>query len=416
MSETQHDVLSRPGVPAVHQSLCPVLWLVLLGLLTGGAQATQHLVSPGQDWARLIDRVRPGDEIILMPGPHRPASFQGLHGTAEEPIIIRGFSEEHPGLIAAQSFGLHLSRPKHVILQDLIVTGARGNGINIDDQAQNEGIGEPWVADLLIRRVKVQRTGPAGNTDGIKLSGLRNVRLQHCTIEGWGGSAIDMVGCQDVTIEASIFRGLREHAQSSGVQMKGGSARIRVLSCRFENAGLRAVNLGGSTDLRYFRPPVVIDAPVDSQFEAEDVTVEQSIIIGSDCAVAFVNARRATVRNNTIVNPRMWVFRVLQETRDPRFGPSEGGTIGGNLIVWEAEKLNELVNVGPNTRANAMRYEENIWWSPDIRPLQLDRLPGESLLPQVVIDPGLNADFMPTNPDSFGFGALELPDPATLNR
>lgn len=383
------------------------LMMLLCFVWTLPVCATQHLVSPGQDWSRLLDRIKPGDEIILMPGPHRPAYFQNLHGTADKPITIRGFSEDHPGLITGQSFGIQLSRPRHVILQDLIISGARGNGLNLDDQDSQNAIGEPWIADVLIRRVKVLRTGPSGNTDGIKLSGLRNVRVFECTVEGWGGSAIDLVGCQDVTIDSSTFRGLSEHAQSSGIQIKGGSSRIRVTQCRLENAGLRAINLGGSTDLKYFRPPVPENAKVDSQFEAMDVLIERCVIIGSDCAVAFVNARGAAIRQNTIVNPKLWVFRLLQETRDPRFGPSEGGTIGGNLIVWQKGKLDELINIGPSTKPDALVFEENIWWSPDLKSSQIERLPGRQLLPQMTVDPKLNADFRPQNPEVSGLGALD---------
>lgn len=395
------------GGNALVRGIMMLVIVVMGGCWATTTNATQHLVSPGQDWSRLHDRIKPGDEIILMPGPHRPAFFQDLHGTPEQPITIRGFSEEHPGLITAQSFGLQFSRPRHVILQDLIISGARGNGINLDDQDGQQSIGEPWTADVMIRRVKVLRTGPSGNTDGIKLSGLRNVRLFECTVEGWGGSAVDLVGCQDVTIESSTFRGLREHAQSSGIQIKGGSTRVRVTQCRLENAGLRAINLGGSTDLKYFRPPVAESAKVDSQFEATNVVIERCVIIGSDCAIAFVNSRGASIRQNTIVNPKLWVFRILQETRDPRFGPSEGGTIGGNLIVWQEGKLAELINVGPSTRAEALMFEENVWWSPDLKPSQIERLPGRQLLPQLTVDPTLDDDFRPQNPEVSGLGALD---------
>ena len=41
-------------------------------LLAQAAGATQHLVSPGEDLELLDERLKPGDEIILMPGQHRP--------------------------------------------------------------------------------------------------------------------------------------------------------------------------------------------------------------------------------------------------------------------------------------------------------------------------------------------------------
>lgn len=385
---------------------------VLCGVLAGvclarPALATQHLVSPGQDWSRLSDRLKPGDEIILMPGRHRPANFANLHGTADKPITIRGFDAKNPGLIAAQDYGLLLQRPRHVILQDLVITGARHNGINIDDSDASRTIGEPWSAQVTLRRVSVLRTGPTGNTDGIKLSGLRGVRLDDCLVEGWGGSAVDMVGCHEVTIENCTFRGLKDFTQSNGVQIKGGSIRVWILASRFEDAGLRAINLGGSTDLRYFRPPVPEEAAAGSRYEAEEVIVEGCTIIASDCAIAFVNTREASVRRNTIINPRLWVFRLLQETTDPRFGPSRAGTIGSNIIVWEPGKLRELINIGPNTEPGGFRFEDNIWWSEDIRPERIDALPGERLLPQRIENPELDDQGKPTNPTVRGLGAGE---------
>lgn len=371
---------------------------------SSAAAAEDHRVEPGEHWSRLAQAVKPGDQIVLLPGTHRPASFLALRGTEREPITIRGVDAEHPAEIAAEGSGLLLQSPRHLVLQDIVVTGARQNGINIDDQDGSGTIGDPWEADLTLRRVTVRATGPAGNTDGIKLSGLRRVRLESCVVEGWGGSAIDLVGCHDVVIEGCILRGVKGYEQSSGIQTKGGSSGVTIIGCRFEDAGSRAVNLGGSTGLGYFRPPVPEDAAPGSRFEAERVRVERCVFLGGECAVAIVGARGAEVVACTIVGPRRWPFRLLQETTDPRFGRSEGALVAGCIIV--ADVLGTPINIGHGTDPGAFRFEQNIWWAPGITERALDALPGERRGAQHMLDPLLGDDLLPGNEAAAGFGAV----------
>lgn len=372
-----------------------LLALLALAMPVG---ATQHMVSPNDDWSKLASRLKPGDEVVLMPGRHIPVYFEGLAGTEQKPIIIRGFKNDFSSYIDAREHGLHLARPQFVIIQDVRILGATGNGINIDDggtQRDDNPDSEPWVANIRIRRVEVLRTGPSGNTDGIKLSGLRGGRIEECTIEGWGGSAIDMVGCHDITIERCTFRGLIDYAQDSGVQAKGGSQNIRIADCEFHEAGQRAINAGGSTDLRYFRPAVADDAPLQSRSEALGIQIERCLFVGGDCAIAFVGSDRVTVQQCTIVRPRMWAFRILQETTDPRFGPAQRGTIGRNLIVWDGSTLKELFNIGPETDAASFIFEDNLWWAEGVEAQPDLILPGQLAFPQITgLDPHLNEQFL----------------------
>lgn len=386
--------------------LCAALALALCGT----AQA-QHVVEPGRDWSHAAGRAGPGDVIVLAPGVHRPAIIDGLEGTPDRPIVIRGAGPDAPARIdaARSNFGLMLRRPRHVVIQDIVITNAAGNGVNADDGAGHDAPGDPWPADLTLRRVAVERTGPRGNTDGIKLSGLRAVRVEDCRVEGWGGSAIDMVGCHEVSITGCTFRGLPDHDQSSGVQAKGGSRDVRVVECRFENAGQRAVNIGGSTGLPYFRPAVPADAAPGTLFEAEDVIVERCVFVGGDCAVAFVNSRRGVVRRCTISGTNRWVFRLLRENNDPRFGPSEGGVVEGCLVIWPGPPPRSFVNVGPGTSPDTFRFGTNLWWWAGAEGRDADRLlnslPGERVHDQQVFDPHTDDQPLPAHPDAKNFGA-----------
>jgi hypothetical protein len=377
--------------------------LLALSALSVPARAEEHRVAPGEDWAGVLARAAPGDEIVLLPGVHRPASAAGVAGSPGAPIVIRSESPDAPATIGAGKFGLHLQRPAWVVIEDVTVEGAAQNGINIDDQDGSGTIGEPWEAHLVLRRVTVRRTGPVGNFDGIKLSGLRGVRLEACVVEGWGGSAVDMVGCHGVVIEGCRFRGLDGYSQSSGAQIKGGSRAVEVRGCRFEDAGMRAVNLGGSTGLEFFRPPVPPDAAPGSWWEAENVLVLGCEFVSGECAVAIVGARGASIANCTIVRPRRWPFRLLQETRDPRFGAAQGALVKSCLIV--AESLATPVNIGEQTDPASFKWGLNLWWAEGPTGERLTpALPGEVHAEQLVMDPELNEQLRPTHPDCLEYG------------
>ena len=389
-----------------------ILALTVVMATAGSARAqggTQHLISPGENWQRLADRIQPGDEIILMPGRHRPAHFDRLKGEEGKPITIRGFNQENPGLIIAEREGLKISRPQHVVLQDLIVTGAALNGINIDDggiDPRRAAGAQPWTANLIIRRVSVQRTGPRGNADGIKLSGLRDVLIVDSSIEAWGGSGIDLVGCHAVSIERTTFRGAEAYDQANGIQIKGGSSNVTVTGCTFIDAGRRGINLGGSTGLNYFRPGVADDARAGSQFEARQVTIERCIFRGGDAAIAFVGSTDATVRQCTIIQPKLWAFRILQENRDPRFGPTQRGRIGENIIIFDPEQVERVFNIGPDTDPASFTIEENLWWAIGREKAVLTHLPVAPSVPQLVdVDPQLDDAFRPQNQAARFFGA-----------
>ncbi len=125
----------------------------------------------------------------------------------------------------------------------------------------------------------------------------------------------------------------------NGVQTKGGSAKITIRRCRFDHAGGRAVNIGGSTGLAFFRPR-------DASDEAKNITVEDCTFIGLIAPIAFVGVDGATVRYNTIYRPKKWLIRILQESQQPRFAPCRNGSFHNKLIAFRADEARRLVNIG----------------------------------------------------------------------
>ena len=331
------------------------------GVVAHGAETVR--VSTQAELSRALAEARPGTTILIAAGKYRGGLSARLAGTKEEPIVVAGADPKVPPVIEGGGGGLHLRSPAHVELRNLIVAGASGNGINIDDG----GSVETPAHNVVLRGIVVRDVGPNGNRDGLKLSGVNDFRVEACRIERWGsgGSAIDMVGCQRGVINRCTFIDARGD-QANGVQAKGGSREIVIQRSRFERAGGRAINVGGSTGLDYFRPSV-------GEFEAKDITVEDCEILLGGAAIAFVGVDGAIVRHNTIYRPGRWAIRILQENTDGRFVPSRKGEFENNVVAFRASEIRQFVNIGPGTQPESFIFRGNQWHCLD-RPEDTRRL------------------------------------------
>jgi hypothetical protein len=329
-------------------------------------EAATVTVSDAEQLRRALAKAAPGTTVRIAPGNYRGGvSARGLRGEAGRPIVLKAADPERPPVFEGGSTGLHLSDPSYVELHDLVVAGVRGNGLNIDDG----GSYDSPAHHVLLRGLVVRDVGPEGNRDGVKLSGVDDFRVEGCTVERWGsgGSGIDMVGCHRGVVTGCTFR----HGDSvgdSGVQAKGGSTDILVRRCRFEHAGQRAVNLGGSTGMAYFRPR-------PQGYEARDITVEGCTFIGSMTPVAFVGVDGSAVRHNTIYRPRRWGLRILQETRQPGFVPCRNGHFTDNLIAFRSDEMAVSVNIGPDTAPETFTLAGNAWYCLDAPERSRPKLP-----------------------------------------
>jgi hypothetical protein len=346
----------------------PVLVFLALIVVTGTppqAAAGQEIhVSNRDELSRALDKAKAGTMIFIAPGKYRGGLSQAkLAGTKQQPITIAGSDPSNPPVIEAGGSGLHLASPEHVELRDLVLSGANGNGLNVDDSGSTENPAH----DLVLRNIVVRDVGPRGNRDGIKLSGLRNFRIESCRVERWGssGSAIDMVGCTGGVVKECTFVDAGSE-QANGVQTKGGSNDIAIQRCRFQNAGGRAVNIGGSTGAAYFRP-------ADAKYEAKNITVEDCEFIGGAAAVAFVGVDGALVRHNTIYCPRRWAIRILQENNDPNLVACRNGKFSNNVIAFRSDQVRAVFNIGGNTAPETFTFSDNVWCCLD-RPSDTRRL------------------------------------------
>jgi len=332
------------------------------------AQAPEARVVAVRTRAELVEAVgaaRAGTRIEVAAGDYAGGlEFARLRGEAGRPIVIAGADPKRPPRFVGGGCGLHLVDPRFVELQDLQFERATGNGVNVDDG----GVPDATARGLVLRRVVVNDVGPRGNCDGVKLSGIGGFVVVDCVVERWGigsGSAIDMVGCRDGVVERCVFRHAADAGATggSGVQMKGGSRDVVVRDCEFHDAGSRAVNLGGSTGMEFFRPPLADWQ--GERWEAKDLVVEGNLFVGGDAAIAFVGVDGAVVRRNTFVEPRKWVVRILQETRADGFVACRRGVFESNVVVFRSTWSSGGVNVGDATAPGTFSFAKNWWWCAD---------------------------------------------------
>jgi hypothetical protein len=345
-------------------------------------------VRNGQEFRAAMGKATAGTTILLASGDYGGGfGFENVKGEAGRPVAIGAADPQNPPVFRNSGAAIHFVDPAYLELRDLVIENMSGNGINIDDGGS---YGTP-AHHVTIRNLRVRDIGPGGNHDGLKLSGVDDFRIEGCTIERWGtagGSGIDMVGCHRGTIANNTFRHTGPHG-CSGVQAKGGSRDIRIVRNRFEDAGDRAVNAGGSTGFSYFRPPLASRENGARNFEARGIEVAANTFIGGGTPAAFVGQEGSTVSYNTVYRPKRFALRILQETRAPDFAPSQNGLYRNNIIVFRSDEMRTAVNIGPDTNPESFRFEGNFWYCLDDPKRSRPSLPAPEKAGVYGIDPQL---------------------------
>lgn len=346
-----------------------------VGLLV--ARAEEVRVANAAEFRAAMAAVKPGTRILLAGGKYEGGfHFSNVRGENGQPIVIAAADPANPPVFTHAKTGLHLSNPAHLELRDLVFEKLSDNGVNIDDGA-NTGGGEQGAHHIFLRGLRASDVGTTGNQDGIKLSGLWNFRVLECVVERWGtggGSAIDMVGCHGGVITQCTFRHLDPAPPNcTGVQGKGGTSDLKISRNRFEHAGGRAVNIGGSTGRQFFRPPL---DDAKNHAEARHISVEGNTFVGGVTPVGFVGVDGATVRFNTIERPTRWALRILQENRAADFVACRAGVFADNVIVFDSGHWAEGgVNIGAGTAPETFTFARNWWYCSDRPDRSAPKLP-----------------------------------------
>lgn len=331
--------------------ILPVLAIWSPGFLS----AATLEVGPGKPYAnpaQAAQNAEAGDTVLIFPATYTGTYFiEDLHGNAGQWITFRG-TNKSTVIFQGGTEAMHFIDVSYIRIENMTIRGQTGNGINIDDG----GSFETPAHHVVVFNMAFADMGAQGNNDMLKLSGLDQFEVAYCSFVNGaqGGSGIDMVGCHWGNLHHNSF----QQMGSNCIQAKGGSRYLRIANSHFTNGGQRTLNLGGSTDLEFFRPQ-------DATFEAADIQVYANIIRGSWSPIAYVGSVRVDVANNTIVFPQNWIIRILQETVDPdRFEPC-GQNWFRNNIVYYTNSLSTDVNIGPNTAPATFIFSNNLWYNAD---------------------------------------------------
>lgn len=413
--------------------------LLLLGFLGGNAEATQHLVNPGADWSDTVQRCRPGDEVVLLPGtsPHRPGSIEKVHGEPDRPITIRGAAPDRPAIIQAENWGLLLRQASNVVIQDVVIHGARIAGVDLSPQEcesvgaaarRHEGERAPeTLSGIVLRRVVIMRTAAEPGRNAIRAVGVKGLTLDRCRIDGWGGAAVQLAGCTSVDIASCRFGAIQQDAQEQTISIGKGSADVCIRRCRFE-PGLR-VGIALGADGEGQAPATgsgltetsAGDTPPTS---VRSVRIEDSLFNRVEQPLVIGDVNGLDVTCCTFLDPRQSFVRF--DAPQGRAAWASGVTFANNLFTWQLNGTRALVLVPaasaaaaaagrPDPLAGAVLWNENLWWSAEhaVEAPEKLPLPGREGFPQLVdVDPNLDGALMPSSEAARSFGVRPTPSAA----
>lgn len=327
------------------------VFLAICAFITVEARTLE--VGTGRQYLRLqaaATVAQPGDTILIREGVYSGGDYvANLQGTATAWITIRAMDNESI-IFRGGSQAFHLSDPAYLRIEGLVFEQQTGNGVNIDDAATIE----TPAHHIIIQNCEWRSMSATGNNDELKMSGVDDFTVRLCRFLNGsaGGSMVDMVGCHKGTFEQNLF----ENGGSNCIQAKGASKDIRIERNRFIRGGQRAINIGGSTGINFFRP-------LGSNYEASNIYVYSNIFFGSQAPIAYVGAINCEVVNNTIIRPERWAIRILQETTENGFLPCGNNSFRNNIVVFNAGPT--TINIGGNTAPQSFTFSNNLWFNPD---------------------------------------------------
>ncbi|MFN8361187.1 MAG: right-handed parallel beta-helix repeat-containing protein [Candidatus Kapaibacterium sp.] len=332
--------------------ICILLVFSFLSL-SSNSHARSLEVGSGKTYPRLqaaAQQAQPGDTILIFGGIYSGNdAIVNLQGTANQWITILA-AEKGAVIYRGGSQAFQMTDTRYVRMSGLIFEQQTGNGINLDDG----GTFDTPSHNIIIENCEWRSMGATGNNDELKMSGIDTFTIRNCRFlnGATGGSLIDMVGCHQGIIADNYF----ENAGSNCIQAKGGSSAITIERNKFINGGERALNIGGSTGLAFFRP-------AGANYEAKAINVYSNIFVGSLAPIAFVGAIDCFVVNNTIYRPGRWAIRILQETVGNGFLPCGNNHFSENIVVFATGQ--PAINIGGNTAPESFTFGVNLWYNPD---------------------------------------------------
>jgi|GEM_PF-3143387 len=397
---------------------------IFVAFNTGGADAGDGTrENPFTKFHMAQAVVKPGEAIRILPGTYTThdtgkfMDFSGLHGTADAPIWIGGIPGEEMPVLKGGKEAVNCLNSSYIIFHDITIDGATENGFNINDGGNFSDYNA--AHHFVFRSLRAFNVGESGNNDFFKFSGINNYwffdneasnkSILNTTAGNGDSSGIDNVGCHEAYIAGNYFHDMRGNA----FQFKGGSYDADITQNLMINCGERSIIIGGYSGIdgyRVFRDLKEAVAKGEyPHYEAEKIRAYSNIIIDPVASVAIITAKDCFFVNNTVINPRDFLVRILHEDGIPEDlsephvdGFNHDNTISNNIFYYSSliESINHnwasdpgFVRLKPET----FTVENNIYYSTINRALDDDF----NFVPQV--NPIVQKDPKFTNFAGFNF-------------
>lgn len=293
---------------------------------------------------------KPGDTILVFNSGNSDGEYiENLKGTENNYIKILAY-ETGKVEFKGNSQAWHLVDAEYVYIKGFVFSGQTGNGVNVDDGGSYDTPSKYVVFDSCLWK----DMNATGNNDQLKMSGVDYFKITGCEFRNGsaGGSQIDMVGCHlGEIVDCKFIDG-----GSNAIQAKGGCNNLIIQRNWFENAGQRAINIGGSTGAEFFRP-------IDADYESMRIFVFANYFKGSLAPIAFVGTVNSAVFNNTIIKPDKWAIRILQENTNKQ--TCADNIFANNIVYISNVASNPTINVGGNTDPESFLFYNNLWYNID---------------------------------------------------
>lgn len=355
------------------------------------AAATVHRVLPGTPWDGISLNARPGDEIVLEPGVHRPARIADLAGEPDRPIVIRARDANSLAEIRGGPSGLELVRPSHVEVRNLFIRDVAGAGLAIVGDADRPARG------VLLRNCLLSGCGVAGRTPAIRIERVEGLTIADSRIQGFGPAAISIEPGRNVRLERIQLVSAESGPDRVGISISGGSDQVEI------DRSSVASSLGAAFSIGW---PVEGSPPASEAALAANVSIRNVLSVRNAVFVRIGSARAVDLRRNTIVDPLDTPLLVGPPPKDRP--PAAAVRFRGNLVAWTPNTLKRLSGVAAGSVDRPdVEYGANLWFSPEL-PAALPLLgtwEGRVAEQQVTdLDPRLDNVSMPLEPAAKAFG------------
>ena len=288
-----------------------------------------------------LNSASPGDRIYVAPGNYNSRLWvQDVHGTSEAMIEVVALDPDNRPVFDVQDAACLTLYDCSYILVDGII--AQGGGTASSD-ANN--IEFPYGSHMIIKNCLSRDLTCEFNSNAYKFAHADNLLMYNCVAEEWVNSGYGM--CINVSDSSLYMRNtitfptLPLYAGASGIMAKGAAYHYGMYKNHFIDGGSRAICFGGAGGAT---------GP-----EIYDSVAMGNVIEGGEAAVAYVSSENCDFAYNTVVDPELFVMRVLKEST---FSPANN-IFRRNLVYYGNVTVQ---NIGSSTQPETFTYAENYWY------------------------------------------------------